>query len=330
MHENSKIKKLIIIIVVVLIATFFAGYCLGKNTNSSKKSKKTSTSFQSSGKKSELDKIKKEIKECYFDQVKDVIVDANEFRDIYYVVYSYVNNSSKQLCFRSNGSMFEYSSKKFSTNNANIKSFESRLNQKVIMGFANFGDGMNDNEKEGEYWFLLEDYSIVRFDSEADTISQESSFVNNGWGRDEETKPTIENMKTITEKERIISWSDSLSQVTVINNNKMCIYKKEYRYDPERWEGKYVLELSEERTLPENGTIDIIYSNDFIKIGDDYYVYMQTNRDETNEYVDATAQFDFVKLATDKFKDDIAYWDGHILVMKSGKVYNSSFEHYYY
>jgi hypothetical protein len=184
------------------------------------------------------------------------------------------------------------------------------------MGFANF-ERMADNLKDGEYWFLLEDYSIVKFDSNNDTVSYVNSFVNDGWGREDSTSHIISKIKNNIKYDRIISWADNMRSFIIAYNNNLTIYEST---GPS---GEEVLNVSETRDI-ENYSSLIIYSKDFIKIDDDYYNYVQINKEETSNYVDAKPKFSYQKVSLYDLKDLITYWDGTLLVSNSGKVYTTN------
>ena len=243
-----------------------------------------------------------------------VIEDSSIFKDAYYKIGS--NNGNKYLFVKNDGSLFEYSNKKFSSTNSNFRLFNSKLRSGIIMGFANF-DRMADNQKDGEYWFLLEDFSIVKFDSESDSIQDVNSFVNDGWGRENSTKHIIPSIKNSIKYNKIISWSDNMRSFITVNNNVLSIYECTGPTGDEE------INVSETREIEEYDSI-IIYSKDFIKINDDYYKYTQVNKEETDNYVDAKAKYAYEKISLNDLKDIILYWDGNLLITKSGNVYNTN------
>ena len=263
---------------------------------------------------SEEEKISNSLNNIYVHINQDVLVDASLFKDAYYKIGNGLGD--KFLFIKSDGTMFEFSNKKFSSNDSHIKLFNSKLKSSVIMGFANF-ERMADNLKDGEYWFLLEDYSIVRFDSNNDTVSYVNSFVNDGWGRENSTSHIILKIKNNIKYDRIISWADNMRSFIIAYNNNLTIYEST---GPT---GEEVLNVSETRDIEDYSSL-IIYSKDFIKIDDDYYNYVQINKEETSNYVDAKPKFSYQKVSLDDLKDLITYWDGTLLVSNSGKVYTTN------
>ena len=184
------------------------------------------------------------------------------------------------------------------------------------MGFANF-ERMADILKDGEYWFLLEDYSIVKFDSNNDIVSYVNSFVNDGWGRENSTSHIISEIKNNIKYDRIISLEDNMRSFIITYNNNLIIYEST---GPT---GEEVLNVSETRDIGNYSSI-IIFSKNFIKIDDDYYNYMQINKEETSNYVDVKPKYSYQKVYLDDLKDLITYWDGTLLVSNSGKVYTTT------
>ena len=266
------------------------------------------------------EKSEKEILESFLDEqtmyyhITSTIEDSSMFKDTYYKVVS--GNGDIYLFVKTDGTMFEFSNKKFSSTNSNFRTFNSKLKSGIIMGFANF-DRMADNLKDGEYWFLLDDFSIVKFDSENDSISEEKSFVNDGWGRANSTNHIIPSIKNSIKYNKVISWSDNLRNFITVDNKVLSFYEC---IGPT---GEEKINVTETRDIGEYDSI-IIYSKDFIKINDDYYKYTQINKEETDNYVDAKPKYAYEKISLDDLKDIIIYWDGNLLVTKSGNVYNTN------
>jgi hypothetical protein len=164
---------------------------------------------------------------------------------------------------------------------------------------------------------LLDDYSIVKFDSNNDTVSYANSFVNDGWGREISTAHIISKIKNNIKYDRIISWADNMRYFTIVYNNILTVYEST---GPT---GEEVLYISETRDIGDYSSL-IIYSKDFIKIDNDFYNYVQINKEETSNYVDAKPKYSYQKVALDDLKDLITYWDGNLLVSNSGKVYTTN------
>jgi hypothetical protein len=297
--------KKIIILLFIPILLFVSG--CNKSNNQEKKEEKE--------KKSDIEIIEESLKDYNVFNNKIIINNTDQFKYIYYVTSG---GGGRKIFITLDGSIIEFSDKKFSSTDSYIRNFNSKLPTSVIMGFANFSSSSNnDNEKEGEYWFLLNDYSIVKFDSNTDTLVTESNFINDGWGRESSAKHIIEYLKTIVNIKDKKSWVSNLREFITIDNEKM------YIYDANGPSGDEEIKISNERELPK-GDSYYLFSNDFIKVDNDYYIYKQTNVEETEEYVDIDPKYDFVKILTKDIQDNIVFWDGNILIFKNGKVYNTA------
>lgn len=239
---------------------------------------------------------------------KDITVNSSEFENIYYVLG---NMYSGYLFVKNDGSLMAFSEKKYSTTDSNIKKYESKLEEKIVLGFENqYDNGRLNSEKYGEYYFILKSGKIIRFDAINDEITQVIEVPSDGWRRTEIVNDFI---KEASKEENIISW---------YQNNYYLLSDDSYKsfsYDY----GKSSFVLQEEVSIPE--TIDIFYNNNFYKSNNNYYLYgsIITNKKECNEYADIECKIDnkFIKIDLKDLFDDIVFWDNNIMITKNNGVY---------
>ena len=304
-------KKIIILIFLFIVFAF--GLIIGKLTNNDEITGKTSSNENTEENNVEENFENKLENSIGCDAYKiNVEVNAEDFKDIYYKIKK---TDDTILFIKKDGTIFEYSSKKFSSTNLNTKKYSSKLDKKVIMGFANFDKMNNDNQVVGEYWFLLEDYSWIRFDSINDIIYEEKEVVNDGWGRVRVTPQIIKYMKDENDNGMVISWSDHLEVFIIANQGKISIYRTSGSTDDKK------IESVEERQISENESIEIVFSDSFIKTNNGYYKYVQTNITETNEFVDVEPTYAFEKINTSEISGEIIYFDNQMLVNSQNEVY---------
>ncbi|MGN1352290.1 MAG: hypothetical protein ACI4VE_05935 [Clostridia bacterium] len=300
-----------IIFIIIIIVVFISGFFIGKysnNSNTDTIKKETNNSKEEIKNKSEIEKKLEDL--GYKKNGKnDLIYDKEYFTDLKLIV--------GELYIHNNGDIWKFNANQVYSNEMNSMKMNQKIEEKILVG-------LKSNEGNGIYYFITENFDIIKIDSINDTKESVDEMNSHAIFRPEELLGALK--KELPD----IIFNSSNDYFRCIKDNKIYNYNYTYIYEGEYIDGqKQAYNVYQEKNLIKcNSEIDFSTEKFIGTVGNclitdkNIYQYGILNEEESNKYAEIEPIYGYYKIDISEYYDKIEGVSGSTILVEGNKYYH--------